>query len=189
MANVIINDPLLGGTQNPYQQNMPSSPEQQLAYLSDMQQRLEAYRQMVQHAPMPGTSVAQPTPPAQQQQTSRSPVWDEIERLSNDFSDEEFRLISEHPDFIESQNTITTLITREQMRMLRPIVEGTKDGKEALDNHLIILKRLKKEVKAESNRKIELMNDYMTNYPDMPYTEYLKMKREGTGELKRTSKK
>lgn len=188
MANVIINDPLLGGASNPFQQNMPTAPEQQLAYLNDMQQRLDAYRQLMQHAPAPGTMVQAPAPPAPQPPASRSPVWDEIEKLSNDFSEDEFRIISEHPDFIESQNTITTLITREQMRLLRPMVEGTKDGKEALDNHLVILKRLKKQVKAEADRRLELMTDYMTNYPDMPYTEYLKMKRD-TADSKKPSKK
>lgn len=188
MANVIINDPLLGGAQNPYQQNMPTTADQQMAYLNEMQQRLDAYRQYMQHAPVPGTLPPPPSQPAQQPQASRSPVWDEIEKLSNDFSEDEFRIISEHPDFIESQNTITTLITREQMRMLRPMVEGTKDGKEALENHLIILKRLKKQVKAEADKRLELMTDYMTNYPDMPYTEYLKMKRDTT-DNKKPSKK
>ena len=188
MANVIINDPLLGGAQNPYQQNMPATADQQLAYLNEMQQRLDTCRQYMQHAPVPGTVPPPPATSTQQTQASRTPVWDEIEKLSNDFSDEEFRLISEHPDFVESQNTITTLITREQMRMLRPMVEGTKDGKEALDNHLIILKRLKKQVKAEADKRLELMTYYMTNYPDMPYTEYLKMKRDTT-DSKKPSKK
>ena len=60
---------------------------------------------------------------------------------------------------------------------MRPIVEGTKDGKEALESHLNLVKRLKKDAANENNKTMDLFKEYTENYPDMSYSEFLKMKR------------
>ena len=72
-----------------------------------------------------------------------------------------------------------SILQREYMRVMRPIVENTKDGKEVLDKHLLLVKKLKKSAADEANKNLELFNEYTEKYSEMPYAEFLKMKREG----------
>lgn len=143
--------------------------EQRMAELQQMQQSLEAQRRQIQ-APQ-----------------SKSPLWDEIEQLTADFSDREFAKVNSDEEFQASQNALLSILQREQMRMMRPIVEGTKDGREALEKHLSLIKRLKKQAQNEANRDIELFSEYTRNYPDMTFSEFMKMK-NGAGK-KSASKK
>lgn len=151
-------DPLLGGSQV----NTPLDYDRQIAELQQMQQRLEAQRQQQRnHA-----SNGQP----------QSPIWDEIEKLTSDFSDREFDIVNKDEEFQQSQQAVMAILQREYMRMMRPIVESTKDGKEALENHLALIKKLKKKATKEADRNMELFNEYTQHYSDMTYSEFLKMK-------------
>ncbi len=128
-----------------------------------MKQKLESQRQQAHSTP-------------QQRQQTQSPIWDEIEKLTADFSDREFAIVNQDDEFQQSQNNIMAIMQREYMRMMRPIVEGTKDGKEALENHLALIKQLKKKAAKEADRNMELFNEYTQNYSDMTYSDFLKMK-------------
>ena len=81
-------------------------------------------------------------------------------------------------DFAKSNQTVMAILQREQLRMMRPLVENTKDGKEALENHLTLVKRLKKEAVNESDKAMNMFKEYIEKYSDMPYSEFLKMKRK-----------
>lgn len=164
-------DPLLGG-------NTPSQIDytQRIAKLQQMQKVLEEQRQQQKAQVING------------QRQSQSPIWDEIEKMTADFSDREFAIVNQDEEFQQSQNTIMAILQREYMRMMRPVVEGTKDGKEALENHLALIKRLKKSAKKEADRNMELFNEYTQNYSDMTFTEFMKMKNGTNGTNKKTKK-
>lgn len=167
-ANVFLGsspDPLLGGSAV-----TPIDYDQRIAELQQMQQRLEAQKQ-------------QQRPNGRQQ--PQSPIWDEIEKLTADFSDREFAIVSQDEEFKQSQNNIMALMQREYMRMMRPIVEGTKDGKEALENHLALIKRLKKKAAKEADRNMELFTEYTQHYSNMTYAEFLQMKNGTNKETKK----
>lgn len=153
----------------------PVDYEQRIAELQQMLQRLEAQKQQQTQQAVNGKPQSQ------------SPIWDEIERITADFSDREFDIVNRDEDFQASQNAIMAILQREQMRMMRPIVEGTKDGKEALENHLSLIRQLKKKAAKEADRNMELFSEYTQNYPDMTFSEFMKMK-SGTGK-KMTGKK
>ena len=89
----------------------------------------------------------------QSAQTTSSPVWDEIDRIMDSLTEKEFRFMQENEEFQQSSMEIQSILNREYMRIMRPIVEGTKDGKDALDKHLTLTKRLKKTVKDEADKK------------------------------------
>lgn len=149
-------DPLLGGSAV-----TPVDYDQRIADLQQMQQRLEAQKQQqIQH----------------RQAQSQSPVWDEIEKLTADFSDREFAIVNQDEEFQQSQQAILAILQREQMRMMRPIVEGTQDGKKALEGHLALIRQLKKKAAREADRNMELFNEYTQNYSDMSYKDFLQMK-------------
>lgn len=163
-------DPLLGG--NGY--NTPTDYDTKIAELQAMQQRLEQQRQQASAANY-------------SKKPNSSPIWDEIEKLTSELSDREFAIINKSEEFQASQNAVMAILQREYMRLMRPIVEGTQDGKAALENHLTLIKQLKKKATKEADRNMELFNEYTQHYSDMTYSEFLRMK-NGTAKGSKTSK-
>lgn len=156
--NIFINsDPILGT------RDFSSSPE-----ISAMEQELAERMNRLQQL------KAQ----AQQPQVSRTPVWDEIDSIMNGMTDKEFELVSNDEEWAESNNKILALIQSTQLQMLKPVIEGTKEGKDLLDHHLTLTKRIKKSASKAVDEELNDFKEYREKYPDMPYTEYLKMKRE-----------
>jgi hypothetical protein len=135
--------------------------DNRLAELQQMQQALEQQKQQLMQRP--------------QENASQSPVWDEIERLTAELTDKEFAFISENEEFVKSQNKIAEALQAEYMRMMRPMVERSHKG--LLDEHLVLLRRLKKDASKEIDKQMELLQEYVTKHPDIPFAEFLKTKR------------
>lgn len=135
--------------------------DNRLAELQQMQQALEQQKQQLMQRP--------------QENVSQSPVWDEIERLTAELTDKEFAFISENEEFVKSQNKIAEVLQAEYMRMMRPMVERSHKG--LLDEHLVLLRRLKKDASKEIDKQMELLQEYVTKHPDIPFAEFLKTKR------------
>lgn len=111
------------------------------------------------------------------QPQQQAPIWAEIESITSELSDREFAIISNSEEFRQSEAAIAVILNREYMRVMRPIVEATQDGKEALQAHLNTIKRLRKQAASEADKSIELFTEYTQNYSDMTYSEFLKMKK------------
>ncbi|MCM1555887.1 MAG: hypothetical protein NC048_10415 [Bacteroides sp.] len=152
------NDPLLGAPRQAYQSPAFADFERQQELLN---RKMEEMRHMQQ---------------ASSQQPAQSLVWDEIDTISSSLSDTEFEYLANNEEFKESSATIQALLQREYMRIMRPIVESTKDGKDTLDKHLTLIKRLRKSVKEEANKKDALMNEYITKYANIPWQDFIAMK-------------
>lgn len=135
--------------------------DNRLAELQQMQQALEQQKQQLMQRP--------------QENVSQTPVWDEIERLTAELTDKEFAFISENEEFVKSQNKIAEALQAEYMRMMRPMVERSHKG--LLDEHLVLLRRLKKDASKEIDKQMELLQEYVTKHPDIPFAEFLKTKR------------
>ena len=114
-----------------------------------------------------------------QENRSQSPLWDEMDNIVNDMTDMEIDVLKNDPEYQKAQNTLMGILNREYMRIMRPIVEGVKDGKETLENLMSITKRVKKSASEEANKNIALFNEYTSKYADMPYAEFLKLKNSG----------
>lgn len=173
-ANVFLGgtpDPLLGGSAV-----SPVDYDQRIAELEQMKQKLETQRQQMHGAP-------------QQRPQAQSPIWDEIEKLTADFSDREFAIVNQDEEFQASQQAIMAILQREQLRLMRPIVESTKDGKEALENHLALIKQLKKKATKEVDRNMELFTEYTQHYSKMTFDEFLQMKNGTNNSTGKTTKK
>lgn len=152
MNNIFLgSDPLLAS----------ANYDNRLAELQQMQQALEQQKQQLMQRP--------------QENVSQSPVWDEIERLTAELTDKEFAFISENEEFTKSQNKIAEALQAEYMRMMRPMVERSHKG--LLDEHLVLLRRLKKDASKEIDKQMELLQEYVTKHPDIPFAEFLKTKR------------
>lgn len=153
-------DPILNGSNYA----TPSDYDAKIAELQAIQQRLEQQRQ-------------QASAVNYSKKQNSSPIWDEIEKLTSELSDREFEIINQSGDFQASQNVIMTILQREYMRLMRPIVENTTDGKQALESHLKLIKNLRKDATHEINKNMELFSEYTEKYSDMTYSDFLKMKK------------
>lgn len=157
--NIFINsDPVLGTRDYSAQTNE----------IDAMQRELAEKMNRLQHLKMQ----------AQQPQQSQTPVWDEIDSIMQGMSEKEFEIVSNNEEWIESNNRVLALIQSTQLQMLRPVIEASKEGKDALDNHLTVTKRIKKSASREVDEELNNFKEYREKYSDMPYSEYLKMKRE-----------
>lgn len=156
------NDPLLGTPRQTY-----SNP-----YLTDLERQQEAINRKMEEMRHMQNGVVPQQP--------QSPVWDEIDNITSSLSDSEFDYLSHNEEFQESSRNIHGLLEREYMRIMRPIVESTKDGKDALDKHLTLIKRLRKTVKDEANRRDALMNEYLANYSNISFSDFMAMKQGKT---------
>lgn len=167
MNDVIFggSDPLLGN--NPYGNSSPNTMEidAYMQKLKQTQQQLEQQRQQIVNS--------------SQSQQGHSPLWDEIDKEIAAMTDGEFQAMGNNPDFQKSNAAIMGIFNREHLRIMRPIVEQTKDGHEALEQHLKIVQNLKKQYKDDSNKNLELFNEYTEHYSDMTFAEFLKMKKAG----------
>ena len=101
MANVFINDPLLGGQAN-YQQ--------QIDELSRMQRELEERKNAFINQRAVSNKPVQPS------------LCDEIDKLTDELTDREFSIINENPEFRKSQEAIAAIMNREYLRVMRPAV-------------------------------------------------------------------
>ena len=155
---------MLGNVQS-YQRG---SVEDELARIAAMQQQLDQKKMEIENAKL---NMAQPA-------QSKTPIWDEIDKIVGEMSDSEIEFVNSNADFANSNQIVMAILQREQLRMMRPLVENTKDGKEALENHLALVKRLKKEAANESDKAMNMFKEYTEKYSDMPYSEFLKMKRK-----------
>lgn len=115
--------------------------------------------------------------PAMQQ--AATPVWDEIDSIVAGMSDQELDMMNGNEEYLESSAAVQGILQREYLRIMRPIVENTKDGKDALEKHLTLIKRLRKSAKEAVNRKYSLMDEYLERYSDMTFDEFIKMKKGG----------
>lgn len=112
-----------------------------------------------------------------QPQPTRTPVWDEIDKLTDALTDGQRAFLNANDEWRESSDRVATILNREYLRIMRPVVEQTKDGKDALDRHLTLLKRLKKTALQEEEERAAMMNDYMANHSDMTWAEYVAARR------------
>jgi hypothetical protein len=136
--------------------------------VADYQQKLEQLKQLQQD--MEQTMQAVGSGPAQ------APVWDEIDKFMNDLSEREFEFVSAGKEFQESQQRIASILQMEYMRMMRPVVERSKDGRAALESHLQLVRRLKKEASREADKDMMLWKEYTEKYSDMTYKDFIKQK-------------
>ena len=164
LNNVFIGggDPLLGSSSNSINADMEAYERRLQETLSQVQ----AQKQMALN-------------PQSQAQRSQSPLWDEMDNIVNDMTDMEIDVLNNDPEYQKAQNTLMGILNREYMRIMRPIVEGVKDGKETLENLMSITKRVKKSASEEANKNIALFNEYTSKYADMPYAEFLQEHNSG----------
>lgn len=135
MYNVFLgNDPTLQGN------NFSRSIDEQLANIRQLEQQLSQYKQS--------------------QPSNATPLWDEIDSIVGGLSDSEKELLAADDEFNESNSVVLSVLQREYLRIMRPIVEASSDGKEALQSHLATVKRLAKKAKEQTAEELKEFREY-----------------------------
>ena len=138
---------------------------------------LDKFRQIVEQRKAAALQMKEQMSAQPEQPQTKTPIWDEINAILGAMTDKEFEIATNNDEFIESQNAIMAILQAKQMEIMRPIVEGCKEGNEALNAHLTLVKRLKKAASNEVDKELNDFQEYREKYSDIPYAEYLKMKR------------
>lgn len=151
-------DPLLGGSN-----------------IDDMLRTLDATKAALEQRKQEFATMKEQRVQPQQPQ-SQTPVWDEIDKLTAELSDKEYELIASTPDFAESQQQIMNVLQAVQLRMMRPMVEGTPEGKKALEEHLQLVKHLKKSASKEVDAELREFREYQEHYSHLTWEQYKSQK-------------
>ena len=108
-----------------------------------------------------------------QPQQSKTPLWDEIDKVTDSLTEAQKNYLNQNQDYVESYQEVANMLQREYLRVTRPMVEQTKDGKEALERHLALIKKLRKNAMQAEEEKTALWNDYITNYSNMTFNDFM----------------
>lgn len=162
MINLFTSDPLLGGNNQPNYQQQIEELNRMRSMLEEQKRSFEQKQQLSQ---------------ASTDQAAKDSLWVTIDRLTDELSDKEKEAIMGEKEYQDSQSRIIDLMNQAYMRLIRPIVEQTEEGRKALSEHLNLMKRLRKEAAKRSEKNLELFNEYTDHYADMTYSDFLRMKR------------
>lgn len=155
-------DPILG------QQTAPIDP---MVQLNDWKQKYAELQNQQRNLTM-------------QPQQSQTPTWDEIDKIMDSLTDSQRAFLDQNRDFADSYQIVANIFQREELRIVRPLVERTKDGREALERHLALIKKLHKDAKQAEEEKTALWNEYITNYSDMTFNDFMVKIKGKKGEKK-----
>lgn len=155
-------DPILGNDMS-----KPSSLDQMAAYNNEYAKKIAEMQQR-------GGFTMQP-------QQSKTPTWDEIDKIMDGLTDSQKSYLNENQEFVDSYNEVANILQREYLRVMRPLVEQTKDGKDALDKHLTLIKRLKKSALQADESERALMNEYITKYSHLTWQQFMEIKQGKKG--------
>lgn len=158
----------LGGNSDPLLGSIPSVDSR----VQELEQAMRFLEQQKQNLVQMQTASPQQTP-----SVSRTPIWDEIDSITAKMTEKEFAVMASSDEFKESANAINEIVQATQLAQLRPVIESSQQGKDALEKHLTLIKRLKKSAEEEVSKELDEFKEYTEKYSDMPYAEYLKMKR------------
>lgn len=111
-----------------------------------------------------------------QQQTQTSNPWDDTENELSTLTEDQKTQLMQDESFSEINNSVQVYLQSLLNSLLKPEMLKSEDGVKLLNDRLTVVKDLKKKVVKESNKKMELFNEYTEKYSDISWEEFLKLK-------------
>jgi len=153
-------DPLLG-----------SGPDYS-AHLAELEQAQKAIEQQKQSI----LKLAQNTQNPEATPTSPTPIWDQIDTLTDNMTAAEFKAMQDDPSYQKSLGELMEYVGAVQLQLIRPRIEASPEGKKLLEQHLTTIKFLRKAAADNVDKRLADFEDYTKNYSHMSWEEYLKTK-------------
>lgn len=108
------------------------------------------------------------------QQHSATPLADEIDKELGALSEKEREDLLLQKEYTEAAEKVQSAIGAFLISTIKPQFEASKEGKELLEAQLKALKSAKENVKKESDKRNNLINEYLTKHSDVPFAEWIK---------------
>lgn len=140
-----------------------------LAELEQAQKAIEQQRQSILKLAQ-GTQNPEATP------TSPTPIWDQLDALTDNMPAAEFKAMQDDPSYQKSLGELMEYVGAVQLQLIRPRIEASPEGKKLLEQHLTTVKFLRKAAADNVDKKLADFEDYTKNYSHMSWEEYLKTK-------------
>ena len=153
-------DPLLG-----------SGPDYS-AHLAELEQAQKAIEQQKQSI----LKLAQNTQNPEATPASPTPIWDQIDTLTDNMTAAEFQAMQDDPSYQKSLGELMEYVAAVQLQLIRPRIEASPEGKKLLEQHLTTVKFLRKAAADNVDKRLADFEDYTKNYSHMSWEEYLKTK-------------
>ena len=153
-------DPLLG-----------SGPDYS-AHLAELEQAQKAIEQQKQSI----LKLAQNTQNPEATPASPTPIWDQIDTLTDNMTAAEFKTMQDDPSYQKSLGELMEYVAAVQLQLIRPRIEASPEGKKLLEQHLTTVKFLRKAAADNVDKRLADFEDYTKNYSHMSWEEYLKTK-------------
>lgn len=140
-----------------------------LAELEQAQRAIEQQRQSI-------LKLAQNTQNPEATPTSQTPIWDQIDTLTDNMTAAEFQAMQADPNYQKSLSELMEYVGAIQLQLIRPRIEASPEGKKLLEQHLTTVKFLRKAAADTVDKRLADFEDYTKNYSHMSWEEYLKTK-------------
>ena len=102
----------------------------------------------------------------------RQSEWDKIDSLADSMTDAEKQMMSECKEFVESDNKINMLMQSAYMSLVKPIIEQSEEGREALRKHYNIMKESLTKVRKKRDEDMDALRRWATEHPDKSFNEF-----------------
>lgn len=153
-----MQDPLLGlGSQYPPANQMQAENEEFAKKLAQLQQQRATINM--------------------QAQPSQTPLWDEIDKIEDGLTSCHRQILNQNEEYVESYQYVSKLVQDEILRIVRPRIEATQTGNDALRKHLALMQRLKKSIVQADEQKNALLNEYIEKYSNMAWNDFIELKK------------
>ena len=104
--------------------------------------------------------------------SERQSEWDKIDSLADSMTEAEKQMMSECKDFVESDNKINMLMQSAYMSLVKPIIEQSEEGREALRKHYSIMKESLTKVRKKRDEDMDALRRWATEHPDKSFNEF-----------------
>ena len=104
--------------------------------------------------------------------SERQSEWDKIDSLADSMTDAEKQMMAECKEFVESDNKLSAMIQSAYMSLVKPIIEQSEEGREALRKHYNIMKESLTKVRKKRDEDMDALRRWATEHPDKSFNEF-----------------
>ena len=107
---------------------------------------------------------------------SRTPIWDKIDAEVSALTDQQQQMLLQDEDYIAVNAELERIIQAQLLRIVKPQVEGSEQGREVLMKVQDTLQVVKRRVQEHSNKEMQLFRQWQTfsaANPNATYNDFM----------------
>ena len=107
---------------------------------------------------------------------TRNPIWDKIDAEVASMTEEQQTMLFNDDDYIAVNDQLQQLVQAHLLRIVKPQIEGTEQGRELLSRVQETLQVVKRRVQEQTSKEMEMFRrwqSFAATNPDATYSEFL----------------